>query len=359
MNSDNSLLDLQAVVIRDCGRICPVRTRRKAAVFIPEKGRAVQDSGTERTMKQWDVYVFGDVNIDLVIPGVERFPAPGQEDVVETMETFVGGGAALFALGLGKLGLHPVFQGCIGKDFYGEFIKKEFQAKNIDCTLLEQREDRNTGISISFTNEKDRSFLTYRGGNDFSGLSRVRMEDVKKARHFHVTGYEGQRNHEEYLQFLKKLKEETSVTVSFDLGWDPQEEWSQKIYELFPYIDVLFMNETEALHYSRKESVEEAAEEFGSRCGIAAVKMGKEGSLAVKEKKLYRAAAFPVVSVDTTGAGDSFNAGFIYGFLTGREVTDCLRYGNACGALNVTALGGNTAFPNKAELERFLETRKG
>ena len=306
-------------------------------------------------MKRWDAYVFGDVNIDLVIPGVEKLPAPGQEDVVDTMETFVGGGAALFALGLGKLGLHPVFQGCIGKDCYSRLIQEEFQKKHIDCTLLEQREDLKTGISISFTNEKERSFLTCRGGNGLSGLDRVRIEDVKQARHFHMTGYEGEKNHEEYLQFLKRLKAETSVTVSFDVGWDPQEVWSRKIYELFPYIDVLFMNETEALHYSGRETPEEAAREFASLSRIAAVKLGKKGSLAAAEGRLYQAASFPVTAVDTTGAGDSFNAGFVYGFLTDRDITCCLRYGNACGALNVTALGGNTAFPDKAKLETFLE----
>ena len=60
--------------------------------------------------EKWDAYIYGDVNIDLVVPGVEHFPAPGQEDEVDTMETFVGGGAALFTLGLGKLGLHPYFR---------------------------------------------------------------------------------------------------------------------------------------------------------------------------------------------------------------------------------------------------------
>ena len=70
--------------------------------------------------KKWDVYVYGDINIDLVIPGVDKFPKPGQEDEVDVMETFVGGGAALFTLGVGKLGLHPVFQGTIGDNLRNE-----------------------------------------------------------------------------------------------------------------------------------------------------------------------------------------------------------------------------------------------
>ena len=77
--------------------------------------------------KKWDVYVYGDVNIDLVGPGVESLPPFGSEVDVPTMETFVGGGAALFTLGLAKLGLTPVFQGSIGKDMYGEYIRGLFR----------------------------------------------------------------------------------------------------------------------------------------------------------------------------------------------------------------------------------------
>ena len=81
------------------------------------------------------------LNIDLVVPGVSSLPKPGQEDEVPVMDTYVGGGAALFALGIGKLGLHPEFQGEVGDDCYGELIRKEFAAKNIDDSLLETSRD--------------------------------------------------------------------------------------------------------------------------------------------------------------------------------------------------------------------------
>ncbi|HBZ31860.1 MAG TPA: hypothetical protein DEO46_02500, partial [Lachnospiraceae bacterium] len=97
--------------------------------------------------KKWDVYVYGDVNIDLVVPGVSSLPKPGQEDEVPVMDTYVGGGAALFALGIGKLGLHPVFQGEVGDDCYGELIRREFAAKNIDDSLLGTSRTEKTGIS--------------------------------------------------------------------------------------------------------------------------------------------------------------------------------------------------------------------
>ncbi|MGN1140142.1 MAG: carbohydrate kinase family protein [Oliverpabstia sp.] len=304
--------------------------------------------------KKWDIYVYGDVNIDIVIPGVEKFPEPGQEDEVSIMETFVGGGAALFTLGTGKLGLHPVFQGEVGDDCYGEMIRKKFLESNVDDSLLKTSETEKTGISLSFTNEKDRSFLTFRGTNEKLSIDCVNVEQVKQASHIHVTGYAGSCNHDAYLKLLKRIKSETQATVSFDLGWDPTGEWNAGIYELFPYIDVLFMNETEAVHYSRKSDAYEAAKDFAKYCQLVAIKMGKEGSIAVSSGKLYKAAPYKVKAVDTTGAGDSFNAGFVYGFLKGKSVEECLKCGNGCGALSVTALGGNTGFPTEKELMDFI-----
>lgn len=305
-------------------------------------------------MKRWDVYVYGDINIDLVIPKVEHFPLPGQEDVVEIMNTYVGGGAAIFTLGIGKLGLKPVFQGTIGDDCYGQFIKEEFYTKNVDDTLLTISKENKTGISISFTNEKDRSFLTYRGTNDEIDLSKIDMKRVKEARHIHLTGYAGSKNHNQYLDLLKTVKSMEEVTVSFDVGWDDTGEWYQGIYELFPYIDILFMNEVEAMHYSRKKDAREAILDFSKSCILAVAKLGKKGAMAVKEGVVYEAKAYTVQAVDTTGAGDSFNAGFVYGFLKGKEVEECLKYGNGCGALSVTQLGGNTGFPVEEALVAFI-----
>ena len=287
--------------------------------------------------KKWDVYVYGDVNIDLVVPGVSSLPKPGQEDEVPVMDTYVGGGAALFALGIGKLGLHPVFQGEVGDDCYGELIRKEFAAKNIDDSLLGTSRTEKTGISID----------------------KVDIEGVKNASHIHMTGYEGSKNHAAYLSLLKRVKAETEATVSFDLGWDSTGEWNPQIKELFPYIDVLFMNETEAIHYGRTKTAQEAAREFAKDCDRVVIKLGSSGSFAIENGKEVFLPAYRVKAVDTTGAGDSFNAGFVYGFLTGKGLEECLACGNACGALNATAYGGNTGFPDKEGLKEFMGKKKG
>ena len=338
-----------AAVIRDMGNemraICRERDFPLPHVIL-EPGRSlVAAAGIT-------LYTVGSVK---TIPGFRTYVSV---DGGMPVETFVGGGAALFTLGVGKLGLHPVFQGEVGDDCYGELIRNKFRESHVDDSLLVISKELKTGISLSFTNEKDRSFLTYRGTNEKISIVNVDVEKVKEAAHIHVTGYAGSINHNEYLELLKKIKAETQATVSFDVGWDSTGEWKPEIRDLFPYIDVLFMNETEAEHYGRKESAEEAAREFARTAGMAVIKMGKKGSIAVKDGRLYQAAPYIVEVVDTTGAGDSFNAGFVYGFLRGKSMEECLKCGNGCGALSVTALGGNTGFPTEEKLETFIKNQE-
>jgi len=305
--------------------------------------------------KKWDVYVYGDVNIDLVVPGVESLPAPGSEEDVPVMETFVGGGAALFTLGLAKLGLTPVFQGSIGKDMYGEYIRSLFKELGVDDSLLLDSDSKKTGISISFTTEKDRCFLTYRGTNEGLSLKYMDLNQLPGAKHVHVTGYEGATNHAEYLDMLTKIHALGDVTVSFDVGWDMTGVWYEGIFDLLPMIDVLFMNETECQHYTRCDDIEEGARKLAEKAGMAVIKLGKTGAMAVRDGERFFAPAYNVQAVDTTGAGDSFNAGFVYGFLQGLPMEECLKCGNGCGALSVTKLGGNTGFPFRAELEKWIK----
>ena len=306
--------------------------------------------------KKWDVFVYGDVNIDLVVPGVESLPPFGSEVDVPTMETFVGGGAALFTLGLAKLGLTPVFQGSIGKDMYGEYIRGLFRELGVDDTLLLDSDTKKTGISISFTTQKDRCFLTYRGTNEGISLKHMDPSRVPQARHVHVTGYEGLSNHAEYLDVLQKIHAMGNVTVSFDVGWDTTGVWYEGIFDLLPMIDVLFMNETECLHYTRCETIEEGARKLAEKAGMAVIKLGKKGALAVKDGEVFKAPTYKVTVKDTTGAGDSFNAGFIYGYLRGMTMDECLKRGNGCGSLSATMLGGNTGFPFREQLEEFIST---
>lgn len=302
-------------------------------------------------MKKWDVYVTGDINVDLLVQGLDKLPLPGQEVNVNNIELCVGGGAALFTLGLAKLGVNTVFDGVLGNDMYGKFILEELKNKSIDTTLLKISSKNRTGVSIALTNEKDRAFITYIGSNAEVELN---IDDnVNLAKHIHLTSYRGRSNHETYINALKKIKA-SDISVSFDVGWDDTGDWYEGIYEIISYVDIFFINEMEAINYSRCQTVEEAIKKFSKYCNNIVVKMGSKGSISYKNGEIETANAYKVKAVDTTGAGDSFNAGYVYGFLRGEELKKCLEYGNACGALSVTEFGGNAGFPYEESLHEFI-----
>ena len=307
-------------------------------------------------MRHMDVLVYGDINIDLVVPGVSVLPAPGREEFVPRMETYVGGGAALFALGLGKLSVDVAFKGTVGDDLYGDFIHSYLKRNGVDTSLLCTDTTYGTGISISFTNEKDRCFLSSYGTNILVDLDQMTEEEIACAGHLHLTGYQGSLNHAKYERILNRL-EGTKTTVSMDVGWDSSEEWSEEIIKLLPKLDVFFMNEEEVIHYTRCSDPIKGIRRFGEYGNIVVGKLGSKGSVVYQKGELISLEPYQVEAVDTTGAGDSFNAGFIYGFLKKEPLLSCLCYGNACGAMSVTAFGGNTAFPNEVTLKAFLASR--
>lgn len=308
-------------------------------------------------MSKFDAIVIGDVNIDLVVVGCSQVPQPGQEVYADNMLMHVGGGAALFSLSLAKLGLHVAFNGILGDDIYARYIRESFAQHGIDTRMIQTSRIHNTGISIAFNPDTDRSFITYAGSNMELQVDKLDLDQIAQGRHVHLTGYKGRRNHEQYVAMAKALKEK-GVTLSSDVGWDDSGEWDSSIFELMRYFDVFLMNETEALHYTGFENIEDSLRHMSDYCGHVVVKLGSKGAAAIKDSLITRHQAYPVEAVDTTGAGDSFNAGYLFGFLSGMDVDTSLRYGNACGALSVGAYGGSTGTPNLEGLESFIRQRE-
>ncbi|WP_308637581.1 carbohydrate kinase family protein [Paenibacillus silvisoli] len=303
-------------------------------------------------MKAYDAVVIGDANIDLVVAGCNELPAPGQEVHVHDMTIHVGGGAALFTLALAKLGLKLAFNGVLGGDGFGQFIRDQFSRYGIDTSYIRES-SRNTGISIAINPEKDRSFITYTGSNAELSLQELSMESVKRGRHVHLTGYQGSRNHASFMKAIQSVKA-LGVTTSIDVGWDETGEWYKGIYELMREVDVFFMNEVEAQQYTGLSPMKDCIRELARHSKHIVLKLGAAGAAASVGGRTVFRSGFRVPVVDTTGAGDSFNAGYMYGFLNGQPAEQCLLYGNACGALSVSRSGGSTGAPDRVALERFI-----
>ena len=307
-------------------------------------------------LDRFDVIVVGDANIDLIVEGCNSLPLLGEEIRVKNISTNIGGGAALCAMGLSKLGMKTAFCGVMANDLYGSFIMNEFEKNNVEVYCVKHSKMNSTGITIAVFGENDRSFITFDGANSEFDLCKVDLETVSLARHIHLTGYRGNANHKKFMEFIYKLKQ-VDVTISTDVGWDDTGEWFSGIFELISHVDVFFINEIEALNYTKCKDIKESLNTIAKYCKNVAIKMGAKGAIGRRGDETAYEEALSVEVVDTTGAGDSFNAGYVYGFLKGEKLRKCLIYGNACGALSVTKQGGNTGFPDEIMLENFIKDK--
>ena len=281
-----------------------------------------------------DLLVVGDCNPDLILSGGDVVPEFGQwEKVVDDMRLVPGGSSTIVAAGAARLGLPTSLVAAVGDDLFGRFMLDAMAERGVDTGGCVIRADVATGLTVALTRGDDRAILTAPGA-----IATLRAEDVdsvrlRRATHLHVGSYfllEGLRPG---LGELVRTARAAGATVSLDPQGDPAGGWDGGMRDLLPSIDVLFVNETEAAAID------------GARAGLVVVKRGARGASAGG----VDVAPPAVDGVDATGAGDSFDAGFLAAWLAGEPVEQALRLGCACGALSTRALGGTAAQPTLDE----------
>lgn len=306
----------------------------------------------QKNMKEIDVLIAGTPNVDLIVPPYDVLPGPGEEIRVDNMYVQCGGGVAITAIGLSKLGMMTMIYGAIHNDLFGEFILREMQKYGV---RIETRlSEKNTGISIALDVDKDRRFITYDGCVNEVSPKDIPKDLLEKTRHTHLTNYKGRADLEEYLQFIEAAHR-AGVTVSMDVGWDDTGHWDQCLFEITKELDVFFINDKELMEYTRTSTVEAGIEKLTGCCSHAAIKMGAQGSRLLRGGEVTFSKAYRVTPLDTTGAGDSFNAGYLYGFLNGLSPEECLRAANFCGASSVQGYGGYEKVPDLKQLKEELK----
>ncbi len=291
-----------------------------------------------------DLLVVGDLNADLVLRGGDVVPTFGQrEQLVDHAELVLGGSGAIMAAGAARLGLEVAMVACVGDDALGAAMIQALDAAGVDTSAVVRTAGAPTGICVHLARPDDRAMLTALGA-----LSRLRAEDVPadmlaRARHVHVSSPFLQKGLRPGVQALA----ERARSSSLDTGWDPRERWDVAL----DGFDVLLPNAEEALRLAGRDDgdVEAAARDLARRGPQVVVKLGEEGALATDGEEIVRAAARPVEVVDATGAGDSFDAGFIAGRLEGDDLERALALACACGALSTRRAGGTAAQPTLDE----------
>lgn len=303
------------------------------------------------------VLVVGEINVDLVLQGYHGFPAPGKEVLVDDFSMVLGSASAICAMGLARLGDPVAFLGKVGDDAWGRFCLDAMRERAIDVTRVVVDPALKTGVTVAITSPKDRALVSFLGsisalqGADVPGRAFAGFD------HLHISSYFMQEGLRPAIRGLFAEARRQGLTTSLDPGFDPSQTWGRDLHETLGEVDVFLPNEVEVRGLSGQDDPEEGLRRLQNGRTRIVAKLGALGSMTLEDGDLVRAPAFSVNALDTTGAGDSFNAGFLHAWLSGAPVTSCLRLGGACGALSTLGLGGTARQPSLGEAEAFLESQ--
>ena len=300
------------------------------------------------------IAVIGELNVDMLASGVSALPQMGSEILAKDFNMTLGSASAIFATGMANLG-HPVtFVGMVGNDSFGRFCLKELRDQGVSTSLVKREPNVKTGITVSLSSPQDRALVTYPGAIATLKYEHLQLVRLKHNDHLHMTSYFLQSGLRASFRKIFMEARSLGLTTSFDPNSDPSGVWGSKIEAVFRYTDVLFLNEAEALYLTREGTVRRALRSLQEHVRCVVIKRGSKGAVASHDGEVLTSPAFKIKAEDTTGAGDSFDAGFMSRYLRGFSLSDCLRAANACGALSALRPGGTAGQPNERQLAKFL-----
>lgn len=308
--------------------------------------------GTKIT-KMFDILVAGEINPDLILSG-NAIPEFGQtEKLVDAAALTVGSSSAIFACGAARLGLKVAFIGVCGDDVFGHFMLDEMSKRNVDISNVIVRPNEKTGLSVILNQDADRAILTHLGLIAALQASDISDALLSTARHLHIASYFLQTMLQPDLPKLFSRAHSLGLTTSLDTNWDPSDEW-RSFDELLSQVDIFLPNENEAKAIAHKENVGSACKYLASKSKLVAVKCGADGALAQTQDVSLSVSSIQVKVVDTVGAGDTFDAGFMFGYLNKWNLEKSLRLATVCGALSTQSAGGTNGQPTLEEAMKYV-----
>lgn len=302
---------------------------------------------------EFDVLVAGEINPDLILDGRFNLEFGQAEELVDQATLTIGSSSAIFACGTARLGLKTAFIGICGKDLFGHFMLEEMRKRQVEVSPVRRMAQGSTGLSVILNRGVDRMILTYPGL-----IAALRAEDIPdsllaRARHLHVASYFIQESLRPGLPELFDRAHRLGLTTSLDTNDDPSGEWAG-LADLLTRTDIFFPNEREACAITRCDDPREALETLGKLGRIIVLKCGAEGALLIHEGEIFQAKSLPMKVADTVGAGDSFDAGFIWAYLNGWKLADAVQLAGVCGSLSTRASGGTAGQATLEEARSYL-----
>jgi len=309
-------------------------------------------------MSSGEILLFGDINIDTVWP-VSEFPTPGRDAYAKSVSVGIGGAVVNTAIVLDKLGQRTGLLACVGKDIWAEKAVETLNVTTINQTYIKVKPDHTTGlIFLIVTPDGERTMYSCRGANVQYNTADVDEEAIKNAAMLHISGYALVESPQKDAAWRAvELAKKYHIPISLDTGLDPSIHNPKDLCRLMPDLTICVTGLKETAELFGISTPEEAAEHL-LKLGVklAAIKLGEKGSYIATLSEKFFCPAFIVDAVDTTGAGDSFTAGLIYGWSNGMSRRATALTGSLLGALAASVYGAGLALPGKQNVISFLRS---
>jgi sugar/nucleoside kinase (ribokinase family) len=307
-----------------------------------------------KSHSKFDISVVGELNLDLVLYGLPGHFELDREQLASNLSLTLGSSSAIFAHNLALLGNRVGFHSAIGEDPLGKICLERLNQAGVDISPVREFPAKQTGLTVILPQPEKRFILTYPGV-----MAEMRFEDldltsVLDARHLHLSSFFLQQALRPRVAELFRLAKHAGLSTSLDTNDDPDDRWAPDVLEVLEWVDVLLPNEHEACRLAQAEDPLRALDFLATRVPVVVMKRGEKGALARRGSETFDSSSPQIAPVDTIGAGDSFDAGFLHQFIRGEEIAECLRYGNLAGALSTTRSGGTEAFRDAKYRKAFL-----
>jgi sugar/nucleoside kinase (ribokinase family) len=303
----------------------------------------------------FDITIAGEINLDLILYGLPETMVVDRELLANDFRLTLGSSSAILAHNLAALGVSVGFVTRVGGDQLGQIALERLRQVGVDVSQSkESSEFAPTGVTILLNHGSTRHILTYPGT-----MAEMRVEDLDfdflvQARHFHISSLFLQKALQPGLPGLCRRLSDAGLTISLDTNDDPEDRWGEPLDELLDIVDLVFPNEDEAKRMTHCADLESAIERLAKRVPIVAVKCGSKGCVVQAGEQRWTVPSQRVEPVDTIGAGDSFDAGFLKNYFRGKPLQECATMGNAVAAYSTLRPGGTEAFRDTALIQKFL-----
>jgi sugar/nucleoside kinase (ribokinase family) len=288
-----------------------------------------------RTDQSFDITIAGEINLDLILDGL-REPMPVERELVASaFKVTLGSSSAILAHNLAILGRTVGFVTLAAKDEFAKIALAYLAESGVDLSKIRYSDGpAGSGVTVLLNHGSQRHILSYLGTTCEMSVKDLDFEYLCSSRHFHLSSlFLLKALHKDLPMLFKKIKQR-GLTISLDTNDDPNETWGGVLDEILPMVDILLPNESELLRMTRAQTINDALSLMSQKVPLIVVKCGSNGSIVQQGDRRQVIPPIQIAPIDTIGAGDSFNAGFLSSYLRGRSPSECAAMGNIVGAIS-------------------------